>query len=190
MNPARRRWLLALAPLAAAAGLPARAAEGADAAAGPVRRGRALEFPRDHGAHLAARTEWWYATGWAGTEREPAYGFQVTFFRSRTGLAADNPSRFAARQLLFAHAAVTDLAPRRHHHDQRIARWSEAPLAALGHAAQNDAAVSLGRWSLRRNGERWHSTVDAAGFRLDLTLLRTQPVLLQLSWLHRPSPGD
>ena len=59
----------------------------------------------------------------------PRYGFQVTFFRSRTGLAADNPSRFAARQLLFAHAAVTDLARRRHQHDQRIARWSGAGAA-------------------------------------------------------------
>ncbi|HSM20595.1 MAG TPA: carotenoid 1,2-hydratase, partial [Rubrivivax sp.] len=37
----------------------------AGASADTVRRGRALEFPRDHGAHLDARTEWWYATGWA-----------------------------------------------------------------------------------------------------------------------------
>ncbi|MDP1650725.1 MAG: carotenoid 1,2-hydratase [Rubrivivax sp.] len=151
----------------------------AETAASAVRRGRALEFPRDHGAHLAARTEWWYATGWVGSVEQPAYGFQVTFFRSRTGLASDNPSRFAARQLLFAHAAVTDLAARRHHHDQRIARWSGAPLAVLGAAAEGDAEVRLGRWWLRRDGERWLSAIAAAGFKLDLTLLRTQPVLLQ-----------
>ncbi len=179
MNPARRQGLLALAALGAAAAWPARAAAATEAAAGTVRRGRALEFPRDHGAHLAARTEWWYATGWAGTEREPAYGFQVTFFRSRTGLAADNPSRFAARQLLFAHAAVTDLGARRHHHDQRIARWSGAPLAALGAASADDAAVRLGRWSLQRDGDAWRSTIAAAGFRLELALQRTQPLLLQ-----------
>ena len=23
-----------------------------------------LQFPRDHGAHLGQRIEWWYATGW------------------------------------------------------------------------------------------------------------------------------
>ena len=125
MNPVRRRWLravaLALAPWsAAAAGRVVGAAASVDAGthagtspavvatpagsgaeSGTVRRGRALEFPRDHGAHLAARTEWWYATGWAGGAGPgdpPSHGFQVTFFRSRTGLAAGNPSRFAARQ--------------------------------------------------------------------------------------------
>ena len=34
------------------------------APASPVQRGRVLAFPRDHGAHPEARTEWWYATGW------------------------------------------------------------------------------------------------------------------------------
>ena len=176
MNPSRRRWLLALAPLGAAAAAPGRAAA---AAADTVRRDRRLEFPRDHGAHLAARTQWWYATGWAGRGDAPSHGFQVTFFRSRTGLAADNPSRFAARQLLFAHAALTDLGARQHRHDQRIARWSGAPAAVLGAAAEDDAAVALGSWTLRRDGEQWLSRIDAAGFTLDLTLARTQPLLLQ-----------
>jgi predicted secreted hydrolase len=208
VNPLRRRWLraLALAPWSAGAAGPGR---GADAAAGtptgaspgaiaatagsartdaeedPVRRDRVLEFPRDHGAHLGARTEWWYATGWAGGTEEggpgeaPSHGFQVTFFRSRTGLAAGNPSRFAARQLLFAHAAVTDLRARRHHHDQRIARWSGAPQAALGWASTEDAEVRMGSWSLRRDSDTWRSVVEAGSFRLDLALQRTQPLLLQ-----------
>jgi predicted secreted hydrolase len=175
VNPLRRRWLLTLAALGAGAARPAPREAGDDT----VRRGRPLEFPRDHGAHLAARTEWWYATGWAGRGEEPSHGFQVTFFRSRTAMAVDNPSRFAARQLLFAHAALTDLGARRHHHDQRIARWSGAPDAALGAASQDDAAVRLGPWWLRREGERWRSVVAAAGFRLDLTLERSQPLLLQ-----------
>ena len=177
MNPARRRWLAALAPLGVAAAWP-----GPAVGAGTVRRGRSLEFPRDHGAHLAARTEWWYATGWVGgadPEKQPSHGFQVTFFRSRTGLAAGNPSRFAARQLLFAHAAITDLTARRHYHDQRIARWSGAAQAALGSASPDDAAVRLGRWWLRREGEVWRSVVEAGSFQLDLALERTQPLLLQ-----------
>ena len=208
MNPLRRRWLraLALAPWCAgangpaldaeaAAGTPSGASPGAiaatagsartDAEVDPVRRGRVLAFPRDHGAHLGARTEWWYATGWVGASaaggpgETPSHGFQVTFFRSRTGLAADNPSRFAARQLLFAHAAVTDLRVRRHHHDQRIARWSGAPRSALGWASTEDAEVRLGSWSLRRDGDIWRSVVEAGSFRLDLAQQRTQPLLLQ-----------
>ena len=185
MNPARRRWLLALAPAGAAAALARHAAaagEPTDAArpsAGTVRRGRLLEFPRDHGAHTDARTEWWYATGWAGNDGQPALGFQVTFFRSRTGLAANNPSRFAARQLLFAHAAVTDLGRRRHRHDQRIARWTGAPSSAPDRAATDDADVRLGGWRMWREGETWRSTISGRVFGLDLVLARTQPLLLQ-----------
>ena len=91
----RRRTLLAAA-------LPAFAAP---ASALPQRR---LVFPADHGAHPDLRTEWWYITGHA--ERGGRlFGFQVTFFRSRVDAAQDMQSRFAAKQLLFAHAAVTDV---------------------------------------------------------------------------------
>ena len=50
------------------------------------------------------------------------YGFQITFFRSRVDVAAHSASRFATRQLIFAHAAVTDLQRGELLHDQRIAR--------------------------------------------------------------------
>jgi predicted secreted hydrolase len=144
-----------------------------------IRRDQPLTFPRDHGAHLDTRTEWWYATGWAGTEAAPTHGLQITFFRSRTGLAEDLKSRFAARQLLFAHAAVTVLADGRHLHDQRIARWSGAPDAALGSVSLAGADVRLAGWSLRDQGVAWACQIVASEFSLDLQLARTQPLLLQ-----------
>jgi predicted secreted hydrolase len=152
--------------------------------AGPARaegiaRGRVLRFPRDHGAHLEARTEWWYATGWAGTEAEPRYGFQLTFFRSRTGLAEGLASRFAARQLLFAHAAITDLGAQRHLHAQRIARWSGDAPTALAAASTADADLRVERWTLRRDGKGWHAALPAQGFAIALKLQPTQPLLLQ-----------
>lgn len=168
MSPLRRALLLAL-PVC-----------GAAARAGEIRRGRPLVFPQDHGAHPAARTEWWYATGWLGSEAAPTSGFQITFFRSRTGLAAGNPSRFAARQLLFAHAAVTTLGSRpTHRHEQRIVRWSGAADAALGAAASGDAALRLGPWTLRHDQGLWQVQAAAEGFTLALQLQRTQPLLLQ-----------
>jgi len=163
----RRAWL--------AAALAAWSAS-ADAA---IRRGQALVFPRDHGAHLDARTEWWYATGWLGTEAEPRWGFQLTFFRSRTGLAEGVAGRFAARQLLFGHAALSDLAQRRHRHTQRIARWSGEGSSALGSASVVDGDVHLGRWSLRRDGGTWLAQLPAEDFTLELSLQPTQPLLLQ-----------
>jgi predicted secreted hydrolase len=173
VNPARRR-ALALLALPGSLGLPARAE-----APQPVQRGRVLRFPEDHGAHPVARTEWWYATGWLGDPDGPSHGFQLTFFRSRTGLATQNPSRFAARQLLFAHAAVTQLAERHHRHDQRIARWSGDPAAATARAAQGHAALLVEGWSLQDTGSAWEARIPAQGFSLALTLGRSQPLLLQ-----------
>ena len=175
----RRRNLMRAGLLAALA--PAlQNASGKDAADG-VRRGRALAFPRDHGAHLDVRTEWWYLTGWLGSEAAPTHGFQLTFFRSSSGLAEGNPSRFAARQLLFAHAAVTDLIAGRHLHAQRITRWAGNAGAPAGNAATTDADVHIGPWSLRRDAAaaRYLAILPADGFKLDLQLQRSQPLLLQ-----------
>ena len=164
--------------------------------ADPVRHGRALRFPRDHGAHLGARIEWWYATGWLGTQQAPTHGFQLTFFRSATGLAAQVQSRFAARQLLFAHAALTSLPgggdtnAGSHQHEQRLQRWSGDPRAALARASEGDAAVVLGDWFLRRDGLNWHAELRASNFKLNLKLARTQEPLLQgEAGYSRKGPG-
>ncbi|NDY92309.1 lipocalin-like domain-containing protein [Ideonella livida] len=137
----------------------------------PVRPDRALQFPRDHGAHPGARIEWWYLTGWlrptdsAGPTQASAnlMGFQVTFFRSLTGWGQDTTAwsgRLVPRQLLLAHAALTTLgATPRHQHDQRLQRWSGeepppgVPAAQREHlaaAARADLQVHLGDWFLRR----------------------------------------
>jgi predicted secreted hydrolase len=165
----RRHVLGALAALAP--GLHARAALIAP---------RALAFPADFGAHPATRTEWWYLTG-ALQAGERLFGFQVTFFRSRTGVAAENPSRFAARQLVSAHAALSDVQAGKQRHDQRLSRAG----FGIAEATVGDTHVTLRDWSLRREGpadaSRYRTQVasDNAGFRLELALAGTQPLLLQ-----------
>jgi predicted secreted hydrolase len=47
-------------------------------------------------------------------------GFQVTFFRVRNPDAESNPSRFAPKQLLFAHAALADPARGRLLHAEKV----------------------------------------------------------------------
>jgi predicted secreted hydrolase len=158
---------------------------------------RALSFPQDHGAHPVSRIEWWYATGRlhlvdsptsASAPPDDAWGFQVTFFRSRTAVPADHPSRFAATQLLFAHAALTDLRARRLHHDQRIAR---AGFGIAG-ARVGDSEISLRDWRFARSDlltatgassseSRYTAAVssDSADFALALQMDTTQPLLLQ-----------
>ena len=134
----------------------------------------ALRFPRDHGAHPDFRTEWWYITGHArGADHE--FGFQVTFFRSRVESTQAMTSRFAARQLLFAHAALTDVKGRKLWHDQRIAREG----FDLASAAQQDTRVHLRDWSLERGADGYRARIAGEDFALDLRCLPTQPVLPQ-----------
>lgn len=177
MNPGRRLWLALLSAAAA----PARSAAPADDDA--ISPQRTLRFPRDHGAHPGARIEWWYATGWLReSPQAPPIGWQITFFRSRTALAADLPGRFAARQLLFAHAAVTDISAAQHRHAQRVQRWSGDEALPDAHALRRDTGVALGPWHLRRGDDgRYAARLAApeAGFALTLGLAPTQPLLLQ-----------
>jgi predicted secreted hydrolase len=138
-----------------------------------------LQFPRDHGAHNDFRTEWWYLTGhFQSDKRAEPFGFQVTFFRSRIDAAQNNASAFAAKQLLFAHAALSDVKAGVLHHDQRIMR------AGFGIATANDkdTDVQIRDWylsRLRRNQIGYNTQVKAKDFTLDLTADHTQPLLLQ-----------
>ena len=135
---------------------------------------RPLVFPRDHGAHPEYRTEWWYLTGWLDAAQP--LGFQITFFRTRTGIDPANPSRFAARQLIIAHAAIADPARASLLKDERIAR------AAFDVAAssETDTDVRLDRWRFtRRTDGSYECTLPARGFTLQFTAAPTQPLLLQ-----------
>jgi predicted secreted hydrolase len=161
----QRRTFLAAAALPLA---PARAVDFA------IVSPRPLVFPRDHGAHPGFRTEWWYLTGWLDAAPQPL-GFQVTFFRTRTGIDPANPSRFAAQQLIIAHAALAD--PRRGSlvKEERVAR------AGFGvGAAESDTDVRLDRWRLVREGDGSYAcTMPARVFSLQFVATPTQPVLLQ-----------
>ena len=101
---------------------------------------RTLVFPADHGAHPDLRTEWWYITGHARSlAAEPReFGFQLTFFRTRVDAAQSLQSKFAAKQLIFAHAALTDVQGKKLWHDQRIAREGFGlALAATGNTTDD-----------------------------------------------------
>ncbi len=152
--------------------------------------GEPLRFPQDFGAHPAFRTEWWYLTGslWpqdaaaSPASRVPhaaPLGFQITFFRSRVDAAADSRSAYAARQLVFAHAALTDVAAARLVHDQRIGRTG----FGLVEAREGDTQVLLRDWTLQRSGPATQSTyqshIAARDFTLNLRFAQTQPLLLQ-----------
>jgi predicted secreted hydrolase len=143
-----------------------------------------LVFPRDAGAHLDHAIEWWYATGYInGVDATPIFGFQVTFFRSRIAKTQGMQSRLAAKHLIFAHAALTDIHGKKLWHDQRMARASGSEPGAnpldLASARQQDTGVVLRDWSLQRQSNGLQARISATDFSMALTLTSSQPVLLQ-----------
>lgn len=141
----------------------------------PVTPGQQISFPADEGSHPAFRIEWWYVTGWLTAEDGARLGFQVTFFRSRPDFASENPSRFAPRQVLAAHAALSDPALGRLLHDQRAAREG----FGLAYAREGRVDLAIDDWTLIQEEKRYRAVIPAQGFRLDLAFEPTQPPLLQ-----------
>ena len=135
-----------------------------------VMPGKKLVFPRDHGAHPEFRIEWWYVTGWL----DGPVGFQITFFRSRPEEDSANPSAFNPRQVLFAHAAISDPKRGRLVHDERAARAG----FSLAHAETDRTGVWIDDWHLELHGSRYKASIAARDFRLELNLF-AGPVVLQ-----------
>ena len=169
----RRHFLIALA---AWRGLLPSSAAAVDFA--PVLPGRRLVFPDDFGAHPDFRTEWWYATGWLKRAGGRPLGFQITFFRVRTGIGESNASRFAPRQLMLAHAAIADPELGRLRHSERAAR------VGFGHAGftLGRSEVWIGDWRLTQqensHGNRYQARVHGEDFSYDLALEASAPPLL------------
>lgn len=152
---------------------------------------KTLIFPRDFGAHPQLRTEWWYITGYGQQPQGGLLGFQLTFFRSRVDVTQGMRSRFAARQLIFAHVAVSDIQGGRLWHDQAIAREG----FGLAQARADDTGLRLDRWQLRREGppqaSTYHASLPAREIALELEFKTTQPVLLQgQQGLSRKGPQE
>ena len=173
----RRREFLPLLPLLPALlPAPARAASSAAPSYPAVTPGRRLVFPADHGAHPDFRIEWWYVTG-ALRADGGEMGFQLTFFRTRPGQAERLDSPLAARQILFAHAAISRPGSGLQH-AERAAR------AGLGAGYSTaDCALYLGNWRLERHGqgagEGFQLAVRDPAFAFELELAPTEPLLLQ-----------
>ncbi len=162
---------------------------------------RTLVFPRDHGAHPDFRTEWWYITGHATSSAGREFGFQVTFFRSRVEATQGMQSQFAAKQLIFAHCAVTDVQGKKLWHDQRIAREG----FGIAQASAQDTDIKLRNWTLKRTAQPepasaqastapapgYQARIAAQDFTLDLSFTETQPLLLQgKQGLSRKGPDE
>ena len=96
-------------------------------------------------------------------------------------------SKFAAKQLMFAHAAITDVAGKKLWHDQRIARDG----FGVANASELDMNLKLRDWQLASNGGSYVAKLPATDFAIDLQFSETQAVLLQgKQGLSRKGPQE
>ncbi|MBI3803658.1 MAG: carotenoid 1,2-hydratase [Nitrospirae bacterium] len=145
--------------------------------------GYRFSFPRDHGTHPNFKIEWWYFTGnlsSAGNE----IGYELTFFRRGIDppKGEENPSRWAVKDLYFAHFALTDGVGKRFFYTDKISR------EAIGKAgAQRDRLeVWIDRWravqetdgTIHLQAEAEGET-DRPGWKIDLLLTPEKPPVIQ-----------
>lgn len=108
-------------------------------------RPRPFDFPRDHGAHPAFATEWWYFTGNLASASGRRFGYQLTLFRIALKPGDPAPgSAWRATQVYMGHLALSDIQGDRHHASERFGR-AAAGLAGAEHAPLR---VWLGDWSI------------------------------------------
>ena len=147
-----------------------------------VKPGRTFEFPADHGEHPEYKTEWWYFTGNLQSDKEQAFGYQLTLFR--VGLSSPeqaNPSQWAANSLMMGHFALSNLKEEKFRSFERFSR------RALGLAGIDNALgpqIWLENWKIERLESGWHLLAEAreeeAGlFKIDLRMEDAKPVVLQ-----------
>ena len=146
-----------------------------------------LQFPRDHGAHPGYRQEWWYVTGWLKTARGEDLGFQITFFRARPDIETQNPSAFTPRQVILAHAALSDTRHGRLRHDERAARTA----LDLAGSREGTTGVWVDDWGFDLKDGIYRARIRAKDFSFELEFEpRGSPVLQGEHGFSRKGPNE
>ncbi len=141
----------------------------------PVRK---LIFPRDFGAHFGYGIEWWYVTGWLNNDDGEELAYQLTFFRRKTFMGEKNPSRFAPKHFIFAHATLISKKLGVLKNDQRAGRLG----SGLVMCSENNTDVRFEDWMMKRNKttDRYKITVfsNEFSFKMELQAQTTQKNLI------------
>jgi predicted secreted hydrolase len=134
-------------------------------------------FPRDHGAHPAFKTEWWYFTGNLNDDGQHRYGYQLTLFRQGIQFTpAQQESRWGTRDFYFGHFTISDRASGRFLVQERVSR------GALGEArsAVGKMDVALGPWTIQQGSdETIHLVAAEPEMAIDFQEKPAKPLILE-----------
>lgn len=129
----------------------------------PVKPGRGVHLPADHGEHKEQGIEWWYVTANLTAASGETFGAQWTLFRTLAALPVQ--SSWWNGQLYFAHFALQH--QQSHVAYERFARVGQAGVSAAPFAAYIDD------WSLNSKTEQFlplQLTAEQGPYRIDLSL--------------------
>ena len=132
------------------------------------------QFPHDHFNHPEFQTEWWYYTGNLRDPDGHRFGFELTFFR--TGLTRNQPqnSTWAARDLYFAHLALSDLDGQHFYHAERSNRAGPG----IAGADEKTETIWNGNWQVHLEGDRQDLQAVSDQLNLRLTMESKKPPVI------------
>jgi predicted secreted hydrolase len=153
-------------------------------AAGPWK----WSFPRDHGAHPAFRTEWWYFTGNLNEDTGKRFGYQLTFFRQGILHEAKNPTHpWSIRDLYLAHFTLTDVSAGQFWYGERISRKGPG----LADASEKGMDVRLLNWTAKMEVDRIQIGARHQQMELSLELRPRKPIVFHgENGLSRKGPRE
>lgn len=152
----------------------------------PALPGYRFQFPRDHGAHPAYSTEWWYYTGHLRSKNGREFGFQATWFRTALAPSIHRKSKWAARDIYFAHLALTDAPGRQFLFTDKIGRGALGLSGAS--AGTHSPRVHVGNWNLQFGPGTGDTQTIRLGGTSDASATRGQPFALKLRFRSLKSP--
>lgn len=151
---------------------------------------RTFQFPADHAAHPAYRSEWWYLTYALKDAAGAEFGVQFTLFRRALFPGGDSADPWRNGQAYLAHFAVTDVQAARHRETERLARGHPA-LAGVREEGRQVVAW-LEDWRLLMAADSaWTLNAAADGMAAALQMRPSKPVVLQgEAGLSAKGPGQ
>ena len=134
-----------------------------------------MQLPRDLAAHDWAQTEWWYYTGHLKAADGTKYGFELTFFRHRTGMDKSRGLTIEAlgETGLMAHFALVDETTGRYLHEGLI-----EPQGKNANASTQKYDVFIYNWRAEGDAKSHHIKASASKMSLELTFKPLKPAVL------------
>ncbi len=125
---------------------------------------RDFSFPEDYGSHDEYKVEWWYFTGNLSDGKGGHFGYQFTIFRNAfSGDSLRKNAGMAAKQLYFAHFALTDVKNGKFYYSDKYARGV-------------DGLAGAELLPLKVHVENWSITSDYSSGDFELPDFRVQAV--------------